>query len=202
MEATDMAQRRNGKMVALGMDTRIKVMGKATNPAKQRHKANKEQKSKGDIETVNGVDMNRNVSPVVAWRAKKMLNESHEAAIAYCNRLWDTLAREPRTTANYGEQTDKSHEAGDCGAMILRRMEAQEDLERIYGKRDEYGVLIKNGYIPYPWWQIFENCVRHDEPTGFLGSKLYGGTKTARAKAHTTVCMVADVISMHERLLR
>ena len=177
-------------------------MGKATNPAKQRHKANNEQKANGEIETVNGVDMNRNVSPVAAWRAKKMLNESHEAAIAYCNRLWDTLAREPRTTANYGEQMDKSHEGGESGAMILRRMEAQEDLERIYGKRNEYGVLVKNGYIPHPWWQIFENCVRHDEPTGVRGSNLYGGTKTARAKAHTTVCMVADVISMNERLLR
>lgn len=177
-------------------------MGKATEPVKYRHKANEVQKATGDFETINGVDMNRNVSPIVAWRAKKMLNESHEAAIAYCNRLWDTLARLPRVTSNYDEQTDKSHEGGDSGAMILRRMEAQEDLERIYGKRDEYGVLIKNGYIPHPWWQIFENCVRHDEPTGFLGSKLHGGTKTARAKAHTTVCMVADVISMHEKLLR
>ena len=177
-------------------------MGKATNPAKYRHKATDEQKANGDIDTINGVDMNRNVSPVVAWRAKKMLNDSHEAAIAYCNRLWDTLAREPRTTANYGEQTDKSHEGGDSGAMILRRMEAQEDLERIYGKRDEYGTLAKDGYIPVQWWQIFENCVRWDEPTGQLGSKLHGGTKTTRAKAHTTVCMVADIISMKEGLLR
>jgi hypothetical protein len=178
-------------------------MGKSTNPsdARKRQKANDTLSANSDIERINGVDRNNSVSPVVAWRAKRMLEEGHEAAIAYCFRLWDTLAKEPRTTANYGEQTDKSHDGAESGAMILRRMEAQEDLERIYGKRDEFGTVIKDGYIPVKWWQIFENCVRFDEPTGFLGSKLHGGTKTARAKAHVTVCMVADVIAMKEGLL-
>jgi hypothetical protein len=178
-------------------------MGKATDPARvRRERASIEQAANSDIERINGVDRNNAVSPIVAWRAKNMLEESHEAAIAYCFRLWDTLSKEPRTTANYGEQTSKSHEAGDSGSMILRRMEAQEDLERIYGKRDEYGSVVKDGYIPTKWWRIFENCVRFDEPTGHLGSKVHGGTKTARAKAHVAVCMVADVIAMREGLLR
>jgi hypothetical protein len=164
-------------------------MGKATNPAKARQRATAEQQAKGGISQHNGVQTNNATSPVVLWRSKKMLDDTHEAAIAYCNRIWDLLANEPRITANYGECVGPSSSEGESEGMILKRLDAREDLKRI------------EGYIPEKYWRIFVNCVRFDEPTGYLGSKLHGGTKTTRTRAHVTVCFVADVICMREGLI-
>lgn len=176
-------------------------MGKATEPAKYRHRANEEQKANNEIVSINGVDNNRSVSPLIAWRAKGMMEQSHEAAISYCFRLWDILTTEPRTTSSYDEPTAKGHHGGESGRMILTRMEANDDLKRISGHADEDGNY-REGYIPRKYWHVFENTIRFDEPTGIIGSKYYGGTKTARTRAHVTVCFVADLICDREGLLR
>lgn len=147
-----------------------------------------------------GSRINLGGTPLTRWRANKMLEPTQEAGIAYCLRRWDLLAQEPRVTANYGEQVKGVANNNESGAMILARMEAQEDLERICGRRDEFGVLVKHGYIPAPYWAIFENCIRHDEPSGILGSKFAGATQTAKTRAHTVVVFVADMICMKEGL--
>jgi hypothetical protein len=139
-------------------------------------------------------------TPLARWKANKMLDITHEAAIAYCIRLWDLLATEPRLTANYGENVGGGANNHESGRMILARMEAQEDLERICGKRDEYGVLVRQGYIPAKYWATFENCIRHDEPAGVSGSRFSAPTQTAKTRAHTVVCFVADLICEREGL--
>lgn len=144
--------------------------------------------------------LNLGGSPLIRWRANKMLEPTQEAGIAYCMRLWDLLAQEPRITANYGENVKGVASHYESGAMILARMEAQEDLERICGRRDEFGVLVKKGYIPAPYWTVFENCIRNDEPTGISGSRCGSPTQTAKTRAHTVVVVVADTICWKEGL--
>jgi hypothetical protein len=147
-----------------------------------------------------GSRVNIGGTPLARWKANKMLDISHEAAIGYCIRLWDILAKEPRLTANYGESIGGGNNDFESGRAIMARMEAQEDLERICGKRDEFGVLVKPGYIPATYWAIFENCIRHDEPSGFLGSKFASPTQTAKTRAHTIVTYTAELIAMREGL--
>lgn len=164
-------------------------MGKATAPSKTRRKrATAEQRAKGNVEHRNGQDVNHGNSLVSIWQQKNMLTESQEAAIAYCNRIWELIGQQARVTANYGEQVAASTGDGEGGGLILRRMQASDDLNRI------------RSYIPTKYWQVFENCIRFDEPTGQLGSRLHGGTKTGRARAHAVSCFVADIICMKERL--
>jgi hypothetical protein len=147
-----------------------------------------------------GSRINLGGTPLTRWKANKMLDVTHEAAIAYCIRIWDLLAKEPRTTANYGENVGGGSNDHESGALIMARMEAQEDLERMCGKRDEFGVVVKGGYIPLQYWAVFENCIRHDEPSGIVGSKFGSPTQTAKTRAHTVVCFVADLICMKEGL--
>jgi hypothetical protein len=163
-------------------------MGKATSPAAYRQKANKELAVHGLVERVNGVDVNHGGSPVTRWRANKMLEPAHEAAIAYCTRIWDLIGISQSTTARYDEPSAKAHDAGDSGKRILSKMDADSDLARI------------KSYIPEPYWRVFENCVRFDEPTGVLGSRFTSPSKTEKTRAHTIVCFVGDIIAQRERL--
>jgi hypothetical protein len=147
-----------------------------------------------------GSRINVGGTPLARWKANRMLDINHEAAIAYCMRIWDILAKEPRTTSNYGESIGGAGNDFESGRMIMARMEAQEDLERICGKRNEFGVIVNHGYIPIRYWSIFENCIRFDEPTGVSGSKFGSPTQTDKTRAHTVVCFVADMIVIKERL--
>ena len=163
-------------------------MGKATNPASARQKASEALAAKGDVERVNGIDINHGGSLVTRWRANKMLEPSHEAAIAYCLRIWDLVGISQSTTARYDEPTAKGGDNGDSGKRILAKMDADTDLARI------------RAYIPEKHWRVFENCIRFDQPTGVLGSSMGGGTRTDKTRAHTIVCVVGDVIADRERL--
>ena len=161
-------------------------MGKATNPRTKRQAANDQQQD--GIERINGVDHNRQASPLVYWRSKKMISSSQDAAIEYALRIWELVGLKPKTTASYGERTTGSCDGGESGRLILKRMRADDDLKRI------------KGYVPSQYWSIFENCIRHDEPAGIAGSRLGFGSRTSKERAHTIVCMVADTIAMNERL--
>ena len=136
----------------------VAVMGKATNPRTKRQAANDELASKGDVESVNGVDHNRQASPLVYWRAHKQLTSTQEAGIAYCIRLWSILTSEPRVTAGYGERVG-GYDGGETGRQLIARADAKDDLHRV------------QGYIPAPYWQVFENAIRFDEPAGMIGSR-------------------------------
>lgn len=153
-----------------------------------RDTATDEVKAMGDTERVNGIEYNHGGSPVTRWRNAKMLKPVHEAAIAYCLNIWGWIGTIPRTTALYGERTSPSSDAGDSGRVILAKLNAQDSLARV------------QGYVTTSQWNIFENCVRWDEPAGVIGSRLGFGTRTAGTRAHQTVCLVAEIIAHKEGL--
>lgn len=130
--------------------------------------------------------INRGGTPIMRWIDAGKLSETQALAIQTCYRLWALTGLEQRTTANYGERIPG---AGDNDARAAVEIEAREDLHRI------------QGYIPAPYWAVFENVCRFDEPAGVAGSRLGFGNRSAEDRAHTTVCFVADLIAMRERLL-
>lgn len=133
----------------------------------------------------------RNVasSPLTRWRSMGMLSASQEAGIAHALRLWEFMERPSSTTGGYGEKLDGGPGWGANEARCVNEIEARQDLRRI------------EGYIPKPYWRVFENCVRFDEPAGVIGSSLGHGNRGAAVRAHLTVCVVADTIAMNERLV-
>lgn len=163
----------------------------------ERQAATTEAQQHGDHDTHNGIMQNHGASPLSRWVAAKQLTEGHRAAIAWCMKRWDLIGRQRSVTAGYGERTDKGNSDGESGNLIMRRMEARDDMARVCGGigiNGEYRV----GYIPGPYWRVFENCIRFDEPAGTIGSSL--GQSAPSVRALTTVQFVADVIVMNERL--
>src|SRR3546814_9061423 len=75
--------------------------------------------------------------------------------------------------------------------MILARMEARDDMQRVCGGIGVSGEY-EPGYIPSAYWRVFENCIRFDEPAGVMGSNL--GRSAQYARALTVVQFVADLI--------
>src|SRR5690606_15090403 len=132
----------------------------------------------------------RGGTPLCRWIAAGKLSDSQMLAIQECRRLWAIAGVEQRTTANYGERLAASSHSDDHRAIV--EIEAREDLRRIQGY---FKGLEK-------WWQIFENVVRFDEPAGVAGSRLGFGSRSSEDRAHTVVCLVADIIAEKERLSR
>lgn len=129
--------------------------------------------------------VNRGGTPVARWARDGRLSETQLLAIRHCLYLWGMACKEPRVTASYGERIPGS---GSSEHRAANEIEARQDLHRI------------QDYIPRPYWSVYENVVRFDGPAGMAGSKLGFGDRTAEARAHTTVCFVADLIAMNERL--
>lgn len=123
--------------------------------------------------------------PVERWERDGRLSDTQLLAIALLRRLWRLAGLSQRVTANYGERIPGQ---GNAEHRAVNEIEARQDLHRI------------QDYIPRPYWQIWENVVRHGEPAGVAGSRLGFGGRSADARAHTIVCFVADVICMKERL--
>lgn len=126
-----------------------------------------------------------NHDPVMRWIALGRLSESQQHAIGYVRRLWEIAGLERSVTAKYG------HIAAGGGCADLRaaiEIDAREDLHRV------------QDYVPPQWWAIFELVCRFGEPAGVAGSTLGFGDRSAQERAHTVVCMVADVVAMRERL--
>lgn len=131
---------------------------------------------------------NLKASPLAMWKAQNMLTATQEAAIAYCIRLWEFLPPMPATTAQYGERIPSSDSGHESEAAVNAWLDAIDDLRRV------------EGYIPRSYWQVFENCIRFDEPAGVAGSSLGYTGRSGKAKAHVIVCFVADIIAMKEGL--
>lgn len=131
------------------------------------------------------VHVNRGGTPLARWLDEGKLTDNQQRAIAHCLYLWRMCGLEQRVTANYGERIPGSV---DSEMRASNEIEAREDLHRIMG------------YFPRTWWQIFENVIRFDEPAGVAGSRLGMGSRTACERAHTAVCLVADIIFDRERL--
>lgn len=164
----------------------------------ERARATDEAKQHGEVERINGIDHNHGASPLTRWKSCNELTEGQLAAIAWCQKRWALIGLEQRTTASYDERTSRSSDDGESGGMILRRIEARDDLARICGGISATGDYAP-GYIPRGYWSIFENCIRFDEPAGQAGSRL--GRSAPSVRALTVVKFVADIIAMKERLV-
>jgi hypothetical protein len=124
--------------------------------------------------------------PVERWKAAERLSQAQLAAIELCQRLWTLAGLSQPLTASYGERMAKA--TGNVELRALNEIEAREDLHRI------------QDYIPPAYWQLFENVCRFGESAEAAGERLNFGKRSAADRAHQTVCFVADVISMKERL--
>ena len=129
--------------------------------------------------------INRGGTPLARWIAENKLTDNQRVAIAYVIRLWQLAGTERRITANYGERIPGG---GNAEHRAVNEIEARQDLHTI------------QGYIPAKYWDVFENCIRWDEPAGIAGSKLGFGGRSACDRAHQVVCFVADIIFEKERL--
>lgn len=131
--------------------------------------------------------INRGGTPVMRWTNAGKLSDTQAIAIALCHRLWAISGLSPRTTASYGERMPASVSFNEARAAT--EIEARTGLYRIMD------------YVPFAYWQVFENVCRFDEPAGIAGSKLGFGSRSAEDRAHTIVCFVADLIAMNEGLI-
>lgn len=145
-----------------------------------------EQRAKGTY-TEGARPVNRGGTPVMRWLASGKLNETQGIAIQTCYRLWDIVGIKQATTASYGERIPGHANEEHRTALYL---EAKDDLARIEG----YFMGLK------PYWTVFENVCRFDEPAGIAGSSLGFGTRSAEDRAHQVVCFVADIIATNEKL--
>lgn len=127
--------------------------------------------------------VNRGGTPLARWIKARLISESQQAAILHCLRLWREAGISQRTTANLDRTV-----FGSPGDGHPREIEARIDLHRI---RD---------YFHPTHWDVFENCMRFDEPAGVAGSRLRRVGQRAEQAALNCVCMVADVIAWKERL--
>lgn len=177
-------------------------MGKATNPAKARQAEQEDRQQRieddGGVERLyDGTRQNHRASPLTRWKLSGDLTEGHLCAIAWCMKRWALLGQQASMTASYGERTSRGTADGESGGMILARMEARDDMQRVCGGIGVSGEY-EPGYIPSAYWRVFENCIRFDEPAGVIGSNL--GRSAPSARALTVVQFVADIIVMREGL--
>lgn len=133
------------------------------------------------------VKINRGGTPLTRWKAAGSLSDTQQAAIDICLRLWAITGLEQRTTANYGERIPGGGNE-ECRAAVY--LDAKDDLAKIEG----YFERLE------PYWNVFVNCIRFDEPAGVAGSRLGFSTRSAETRAHQIVCFVADIIASKEGL--
>lgn len=122
--------------------------------------------------------------PVERWFADRRLTDTQMAAIGLVRGLWEIAGIRQKVTGTYGERLP----ACSNEWLAVREIDARHELHRI------------QDWFPPPYWEVFENCARFDEPAGVAGSRLGFGTRSARDRAHTVVCFVADFIAMKEGL--
>ena len=130
----------------------------------------------------NKASINRGGTPVARWRAAHLLSETQIAAIEYCWKLWDRAGRQN------GLVMDLLRVVGQQPSSGWAQQDALDQLARM------------KGYVPEPYFDIFENVCRFDEPAGVAGSKISTNTRSAQEAARICVCFVADTIAMKERL--
>lgn len=154
-------------------------------------RANDELREKGNVINENGRDRHVGASPYMRWKANNQLTEAQQAAIAYCLRLWDLCGvKGPPCTAAYGERIPGGNRP-EPQWLAAKIIDAQRDLARVEGHFD--GIRT--------YWQVFENCIRYDEPAGRAGSRIMGwdGDRT-NTRVLTVVQFVADMIAVKEGL--
>ena len=126
---------------------------------------------------------NRGGTTLDRWQANGLLSDSQLAAILHVQRLWRLIENGPRLVASLDRNV-----FGCPGEGHLAEIEARDALDR-----------IRRGF-PYPYWDVFERVCRWDEPAGTAGSRLANVSRAANEAARLTVCLIADMIHLRERL--
>jgi hypothetical protein len=127
--------------------------------------------------------LNRGGTAIDRWRRDGLLSDSQQAAILHCQRLWRQIGSSGRLVSRLDRTV-----FGAPGEGNLAEIEARDDLHR-----------IKSGF-PAPYWDLFENVCRFDEPAGPAGLRLASDSRSAAGAARIVVVMVADTIYLRERL--
>lgn len=127
--------------------------------------------------------MNRGGTTLDRWENAGLLSETQLAGIAHVQNLWRAIDCGPRLVANLDRTIFGCHSQGHP-----REIEARHELHR-----------IKEGF-PLPYWDVFENVCRHDEPAGTAGSRIANVSRSSAEAARLTVCLISDTIYMRERL--
>ncbi|NIJ07219.1 hypothetical protein FHS31_000815 [Sphingomonas vulcanisoli] len=120
--------------------------------------------------------INRGGTPIARWRQAGVLDERQCAAIDYCIRLWERAGR------HTGLVMDLLKIVGQPPSSGWSQQEALDELSWLKGK------------IGSPWWDVFENVCRWDEPAGRAGSKLATNKRSSVDAAQLCVRFVADLI--------
>lgn len=146
-----------------------------------------EQRAKGIYDCKKRPVVNRGGDPVQRWTWGGRLSDRQKLAIEVCIRLWEKAGLKQRITQKYGTRVPSA--ASDWVELRAHdEIEARAHLYRL------------QGLIPDMYWDVFENVCRHGEPAGVAGSRLGWGSRSAQERAHTIVCVVADIIANSERL--
>lgn len=134
-----------------------------------------------------GASIVNNHDPVERWKSAGKLTQPQQVVIEMCQRLWRLTEDRQyvRMAANYCKVAAASV---SYELRALTEIEAREDLHRI------------QDYVPMPYWSVFERVCRWGEAAGVAGASLGFGDRSAQDRAHTVVCLVADVIAMRERV--
>lgn len=130
--------------------------------------------------------VNKGGDAVDRWVSTGKLTLTQQAVIQLMRRLWTLAGLNQRVTALYGERLPVS---SGVEHRALNEIEARQDLHRI------------RGYFPGPlgaYFNTFENVCRHGMAAGVAGGD--GCTRENVTRAHTIVCLVADVIAERERI--
>ena len=149
-----------------------------------------EQLRNGDFERgfTNHVDTNtkamtfrrRDSSIVETWIREAGPGFDHAAArvIADCQAFWSRMGS-PSVTAQYGERIAAStHGEG---------YNQQEAADEIAHRKRLIGIPA--------YWDVFENCVRHNEPAGVAGSRFANNRPQQIQSAKVIVGFVASFLA-------
>lgn len=129
--------------------------------------------------------VNRGGTPICRWIAQKRLSETQKLACLYMTRQWEVSGLRTALTASYGERIPG---AGNSEELSVKVMEAADAIARA------------KSYVPRAYYDVFENVVRFGIAAGTAGEALGHASRNAKHSAYLTVCFVADVIAMRERL--
>jgi hypothetical protein len=128
----------------------------------------------------NRTKRNRGGTPIARWRADNLLSDTQALAIDYCIRLWERAGRQALTM-------DPTKVIGLPPSSGWSQQEALDEL-----------AWFKS-WFPDPYFSVFENVCRFDEPAGVAGSRLSSNMRSAQEAAKTIVKFVADYIAMKKR---
>ena len=129
--------------------------------------------------------VNRGGTPLCRWVAQKRLSETQESACRYMIRQWEVSGHRAALTAAYGERIAGAADADERSLQVMAASDA---------------IARAKSYVPRAYYDVFENVVRFGIAAGTAGEALGHASRNAKHSAYLTVCFVADVIAMKERI--